>query len=146
MPTAGRLTSALALAILGGYIAYLTVPLFDEGSVPSFWFPLSIGAGIWAGWVVMGKRAGRGYSAAVGNGFTGVAAMVFWILFLLCGFEMLRKSMRRSYDGPIEAVIDVFALMSDYALQFFTADVIVALVVGAIAAAFFSEFYAKRFP
>ncbi len=146
MPTAGRLTAALALAILGAYIAYLTVPLFDEGGVPSFWWPLCIAAGAWSGWVVMGKRAGRGYSAAVGNGFTGVAALVFWVLFLTAGAAMLEKSMRRSYDGPMEAVIDVFQLMWEFVQQFATQDVGVALVVGAIASAFFSEFYAKRFP
>ncbi|MEY1555940.1 TrgA family protein [Yoonia sp. R2331] len=146
MPTAGRLTAALALALLGGYLAYLTSPLFEEGSLPGFWWPLCILAGVWAGWVVMGKRAGRGYSAAVGNGFTGVAAQVFWILFLTAGADMLQKSMRRSYDGPIEAVIDVFQLMWEYAQDLGTQEVGVALVVGAICAAFFSEFYAKRFP
>ncbi len=146
MPTAGRLTAAFALAILGAYLAYLTAPLFDEGGLPGFWWPLCILAGVWAGWVVMGKRAGRGYSAAVGNGFTGVAAQAFWILFLTASADMLQKSMRRSYDGPIEAVIDVFQLMWEYIQDLGTQDVGVALVVGAIAAAFFSEFYAKRFP
>ncbi len=146
MPTAGRLTAALALAVLGAYLAYLTSPLFKEGSLPSYWWPLCILCGVWAGWVVMGKRAGRGYSAAVGNGFTGMAAMVFWILFLLSGVDMLRKSMRRSYDGPVEAVIDVFQITVENAQTFATQPVIVALIVGAIGAAFFSEFYAKRFP
>ena len=146
MPTAGRLTAALALAVLGAYLAYISLPRFDEGAVPGFWWPLCILTGVWAGWVVMGKRAGRGYSAAVGNGFTGMAAMVFWILFLMASAEMLRKSMRRSYDGPVEAVIDVFQLTLANAQQFASAEVGTALVVGAIGAAFFSEFYAQRFP
>lgn len=146
MPTAGRLTAALALAILAGYVAWLTIPLFKEGDVPGYWYALCLGAGVVCGWIVVGGRAGRGYSASVGNGITGVLAWVFWVLFLHSGNEMIGKSMRRLYDGPIEGVIDVFALMADYAQTLVSVDVAVALVVGAICVGFFSEFYAKRFP
>ena len=146
MPTAGRLTAAIALALLGGYLAWLSAPEFDEGAMPSYWYPLCILTGVWAGWVVMGKRAGRGYSAAVGNGITGVVAMVFWILFIHSFVLMIRKSLRRIYDGPIEAVIDVFQLSLELAQELFITDIGVALVAGAVGAAFFSEFYARRFP
>ena len=146
MPTAGRLTAAFALALVGTYLAYLTGPMFPDDNMPDFWWPLCIGAGLWAGWVVMGKRAGRGYSAAVGNGLTGVAAMVFWILFLAAFEDMIRKSLRRIYDGPIEAVIDAFQIMSEMAQDLVSQETIVCLIVGAIFAGFFSEFYAKRFP
>lgn len=145
MPTAARLTSAMALAVLGAYFAYITVPRFTEGSLPGFWYPLCIAAGVWAGWVVMGKRMGNGYSAAVGNGFTGVFAQVFWIFFILAFVDMLQKSMRRSYDGPVEALIDGAQIALEYGGELFSVDLVIALVVGAIAAAFFSEFYAQRF-
>ena len=146
MPTAGRLTAAFALAILGAIFAYQTLPLFKEGAQPGYWYPLCILCGVWAGWVVMGKRMGRGYSAAIGNGLTGVFAQVFWIFFILAGLDMLQKSMRRSYDGPIEAVIDVFQIGLDYAQDLFSVQLVGTLILGAILAAFFSEFYAKRFP
>ena len=145
MPTAGRLIAGVVLAALGAVIAFLTGPLFDEGQEPSYWFPLCILAGLWSGWVVMGKRAGRGYSAAVGNGVTGVLAQVFWILFIVSSVEMVKKSLRRIYDGAVEAAIDVFAIMTELAGTLASWDVVVALVVGAVVAAFVSEFYAKRF-
>lgn len=146
MPTAGRLAGAIALAALGGYIAYLLVPSFDEGTMPSFWFPLCVGAGIWAGWVVIGKRTGRGYSAGVGNGITGTLAMIFWVVFIVAFIEMIRKSMRRSYDGPVEAVVNVFEIMLEYAQQMYTSEVALVLAIGAVVAGLFSEFFGKRFP
>lgn len=146
MPTAGRLAAAIALGALGGYLAFLLFPLFDEGTAPTFLYPLSIGAGIWAGWVVIGKRAGRGYNAAIGNGITGMLAMVFWIMFVMSFADMIKKSMRRSYDGPVEAVVNVFEIMIDYAGTLYTNEVAMVLAGGAIAAGLFSEFFAKRYP
>ena len=146
MPTTGRLTAAIALAALGFYIAYLAVPEFEEGRVPGYWYPLCIGLGAICGWIVIGSRSNRGYSAAVGNGLTGMAALVFWIVFIVSFMDMIQKSLRRSYDGPVEAVIGVFQLSLELAMDLYTNDIGIALVVGGIAAGLFSEFWAKRFP
>ena len=59
MPTAGRLTAAIAFAVIGVYFASLISPLFDEAKEPVWWFPLCILAGVWSGWVVVGSRSGR---------------------------------------------------------------------------------------
>jgi len=146
MPTAGRLAAAIALAVLGGYVAYLIFPLFDEGSAPSYLYPLCVLAGVWSGWVVIGKRAGRGYTSGLGNGITGVLAMVFWISFVMSAMDMISKSMRRSYDGPVEAIVNVFEIMLEYALELYTNEVGMVLAIGAVAAGLFTEFFAKRFP
>ena len=50
--------------------------------------------GIICGWVVMGKRTGRGWTAGVNNGLTGVAALVFRVLFLQDTHEMFGQAMR----------------------------------------------------
>jgi len=146
MPTAGRLVAAITLAILGGYTAFLIFPNFDEGSVPSYLYPLCVGAGIWAGWVVIGKRAGNGYSSGIGNGITGTLAMVFWILFLMSFADMISKSMRRSYDGPVEAVVNVFEIMLEYAQELYTYELVLVLAGGAIVVGLITEFFAKRYP
>lgn len=145
MPTAGRLTAGIVMALVGGYVAYIAGPLFSEGKQPSFWFPLCIATGLWAGWVVVGKRAGRGYRAAIGNGLTGGAALAFWVVFIVSFEEMIRKSMRRAYDGPMEAITDVFEIALEVVRQIGTLDVLVALAVGAILAGLIAEFYSKRF-
>ncbi len=146
MPTAGRLIGALCFAILGLLIAILTVPLFEEGKSPGFWFPLCFLAGVWAGWVVVGPKTGGGFSASVGISLTGVAIQVFWILFLMSGYDMIRKSMRRAYDGPVEAVINIFEIGGTYAIQFATFEVIATVLVGGVVAGLFTEFFSRIYP
>ena len=146
MPTAGRLVAAIALAIVAAYFAFITDPLFSEGETPKYWWPICVLAGVWSGWVVIGKRAGQGYRSGFSSGLTGGAAMVFWILFIVSVEEMIRKSVRRSYDGPMEAAVDIFQIMIDYAQPLATTDVALALIVGSILAGLIAEFFAKRFP
>lgn len=146
MPTGGRLIGAICFGFLGAYIAYIAGPLFEDGRQPNYWFPLCGLAGIWSGWVVVGKRAGRGYSSGVGNGLTGAAAMIFWILFLMSFADMISKSLRRSYDDPVEALVNVFEIASEYAVRFATADVIIALLVGGVVGGLVTEFFGRRFP
>ena len=146
MPTAGRLFAAIAFAVIGAYFAFRIAPLFDEGQEPGFWYPLCVLAGVWSGWVVVGKRAGSGYSAAIGNGLTGIVAQFFWIIFLVSFFDMIQKSMRRSYDGPVEAIVNVFQLGMDYVLEMGSIELgLTALAAGAVGG-LFAEFFALRMP
>ncbi|MEJ6398857.1 TrgA family protein [Yoonia sp. 208BN28-4] len=145
MPTAGRLAGAVAFAVFGWYIATYAAQFFEEGRTPGYWVPLGVVAGIFTGWVVVGKRTGDGYASGLSNGITGTVTILFWMLFLLSFGDMIGKSMRRRYDGPVEAVVDVFALMGEYALRFAQPDLGTIIVVGGIAAGLFAEFFGKRF-
>jgi len=145
MPTAGRLAGAVAFLILGLCLAYLAVGNFDEGTVPGWWFPLAGIAGIWTGWVVVGSRTGHGWAAGLGNGITGVVALVFWIMMIFSFLEMIKKSMRNSYDGPMDALVNVFELMYTNGRQLFDMNILITIVVGGIIAGLFSEFFGKRY-
>ena len=145
MPTAGRLAGAFAFALLGAYLAYLTIPLFEEGRTPSYWWPLTIGAGFWSGWVVVGSRVGRGTSAAIGNGLTGIAAQLFWTLFLMSGVDMIKKAMRKSYDNVLEAIVNIFELGAEHAVNLGSMEVIVTALAGGVLCGFFAEFFGRRF-
>lgn len=105
MPTFGRLIEAICFAALGTYLATITTPPFEEGTVPWFWMPLCVATGLWGGWVVVKKHAGHGVSSGVGNGTTGVVAKVFWIIELYSFYEMIVRSMRKTYDGPLKAIM-----------------------------------------
>ena len=50
-----------------------------------------------------GQTRGRGWTAGINNGLTGVASLVFWALFVQGCYEMFRLAMRNRYDGPFEA-------------------------------------------
>jgi hypothetical protein len=146
MPTAGRLTAAIAFAVIGIYIATLISPLFEQDKEPLWWVPLCLAAGIWSGWVVVGSRAGKGYSAGIGNGITGVLAFAFWVLFLLSFADMIKKSLRQAYEGPVEAVVSVFELMGTYVLAFWSPTLIGLILICGVGGGLFAEYFAKRFP
>jgi len=145
MPTTGRLVGAICFAALGLYLGYLAQPFFEEGRIPTYWWPLCGLAGAWSGWVVVGKRAGRGYSPAIGNGLTGTATLIFWILFIMSFVDMIEKSFRRSYDDPLEALVDVFQLGIEHAVRLGQMDVIVTALVGGVLAGIVTEFFGRRF-
>lgn len=145
MPTAGRLAGAFAFALLGWYLTTAATAYFPEGSIPGYWTVLGVLSGVFAGWVVVGKRTGHGLSAGIGNGITGVITLVFWVIFIVSFVDMIKKSLRKSYDGPVEAVVDVFALAYDYLLQFAQQDLAIIVVVGGVAAGLFAEYFGKRY-
>lgn len=146
MPTAGRLIGAICFGALGAYLGLLAIPYFEDGRVPSFWWPLVALAGVWSGWVVVGKRGGLGYSSAIGNGLTGVATTIFWILFVTAFADMIQKSFRRSYDDPLEAIVNVFELGIEHGIRLAQSDVILAALIGGVVAGLITEFFARRYP
>ncbi len=146
MPTMGRLVAAVLFGALAYYVSTLVIPLFEEGTVPGGFALINTGFGILMGWIVAGKRAGDGYRAAIGYGLTAMAAMVFWVLFAHSFIQMIKLSLRKSYDGPVEAVTDVFNLAIKLGLMAATPEVLTALVVGGIAAGLVTEFFGRRFP
>ena len=82
MPTAARLTAAILFAIVGYFIFTAMVPSFGDDVIPRYLLPLSIGTGLWSGWVLCGPNA-HGVRSGVGTGFTAIVGMVFLIMFIL---------------------------------------------------------------
>ena len=146
MPTAGRLTAAICFAALALGFAYLSTQFFPEARAPWFWFPLNGLVGIGVGWTVVGSRVGRGFSAGLGNGITGTVATLFWVLFFMSFAEMIRKSMRRAYDDPVEAVVGVFEIMGEYAVDFADVNLAIYLAVATIVVGIIVEFIGSRYP
>jgi hypothetical protein len=139
MPTAARLIAALVLAGTAWIASQIIKVYLPEGTNFGWFDYLNTGLGLLCGWIVIGGRQGRGISAAIGNGVTGAAALVFWALLLQSSYEMLRKSMRRHYDGPTEAILDVFELGFEYALHVVNPTAIGPLVIGGILAGVLAE-------
>ncbi|MAC81721.1 MAG: tellurium resistance protein [Rhodobacteraceae bacterium] len=143
MPTAARLVAAICLGILAFVVSGLVMPLMPEGRSVGPWFtPVNVIVGLLSGWIVMGPRAGRGVVWGINNGLTGMAAMVFWGLFVHSTDEMVRLAMRNRYDGPFEAILAIFYVGLDFARMIVTGGVIVTLLAGGVAAGLVTE-YAK---
>lgn len=139
MPTAARLIAALVLAATAWFASQTVKPYLPEGTNFGWFDYLNVALGLVIGWIVIGRRAGRGQSAAVGNGLTAAAVLAFWAIFLQASNEMLRQSLNRRYDGPTEAILDVFEMCLEYGAHLINPDVIGPLLVGGILAGILAE-------
>ena len=144
MPDAARLVAALCLALIAFIVSGQVMPLMPEGTDFGYFTYVNIALGLLCGWIVMGKRAGRGVVAAINNGATGVAALVFWGLFVQGINEMVRLAMRNRYDGPFEAIMAIFEISLEYAMVLLTPGIILVLVVGAVLSGLATDFAKSR--
>lgn len=146
MPTAGRLSGAVIFALLGWYFATVSVPFFPESRPPDWWMSTCTIVGLLLGWRLVGTRAGHGYNPAFGIGLTAGAALGAWLLFILSVVQMIKNSMRLRYDGPMEAVVDTFNLMLEFAIQFQSVQLVLTLLIGGVLCAWITEAFGQRYP
>jgi len=145
MPTAARLTAAIFFTLVGLAFAFQASQYFPEAKEPDYWFYLNGAAGAILGWVVCGTRAGSGYPNGIANGVTTGVGMLFWVYFIMSFHDMIKKSLRKSYDGPVEAVVNVFEIMLDWGKVFFIPELGLLMLAGCVVAGFITEFIGKRF-
>ena len=143
MPTAARLMAAVCLAVVGYIISRMVMPLMPESTDFGYFIPLNICLGLVVGWVVMGRRAGRGTTAAINNGLTGVFVLMLWGVGLQAINEMVRLAMRNRYDGPLEAIVAVFQIGAEFAVMIATGPIGLALLISAVVSGLLTE-YASR--
>ncbi len=144
MPTAAKLLAGIAWAVLAWLASERIKPYFPEGVNLGRFSEVNAVLGLLVGWKMAGPRVGRGWSAAVSNGLTTTLALVVTGVFLQSFVQMVRFSLRRKYDGPVEALVDVFRLMVEYLALMARTDVIVTLVVGGLAAGLAIEWAGRR--
>jgi hypothetical protein len=144
MPTGGKLIGAMIFAALAYFLTDLVKPLLPEGSRLGWFAPLNGLIGFIMGWTILGRRAGKSYRHAFGYGFTTLAATAFWCLFCWAGYEMLGRSMKLYYDGPVEALQEMAQLFVGYAKIAAVQDVVLPAVVGTVFVSWFTEFFARR--
>ena len=139
MPTAARLIAALILAATAWIASQTVKPYLPEGLNFGWFDQVNICWGLVIGWRVIGSRAGRGRSAAIGNGLTGAFVLMFWAILLQAMNEMLRMSLKGRYDGPTDAILDVFEMCWEYLLVLINPDVIGLVLIGGIIAGVTAE-------
>ncbi|WP_109464231.1 TrgA family protein [Albibacillus kandeliae] len=140
MPDAARLVAAFSLALIAFIVSGQVMPLMEEGMDFGYFTPVNMVIGLLCGWVIMGKRAGRGITPAINTGLTAVIVMVLWALFVQGFYEMLRRAVRSRYDNPIDALSAAFRLSADYALTIMVPNILITLLVGALLAGLATEY------
>lgn len=145
MPTAAKLVSALGFALVALWATLAYVPQLPEGADLGYLRQIMLGLGAVIGWWGVGRQVGRGYGAAAGYGLRGAALIVLWALLGFSTYIMLTRSMRRMYQSdPGRALLDVPRIMIDYGRLLMAQEVILALVVGGLAAGLIAEWTARR--
>lgn len=144
MPNAARLVAAVSLALLAFILSRLIMPLMPEGTGFGYFTHVNVFLGCLVGWIVVGKRAGRGTTSGINNGLTGVLALLFWGLFVQGVYEMMRQALRNRYDGPFEALLAIFEIAADYAMILITPAFIATLVIGGVLSGLATEFAWRR--
>lgn len=144
MPTMGRLIGAILYGGLAWYASLLIIPLFPESADLGLFQEVNTFFGLVVGWRIAGPRAGTGYIAAFSYGLTATVAMVVMALFFNSSVVMVEQSMRRRYDGPGEAVTDVFEMFVEHGLLMSTPEIIGTLVIGGMALGLVVEFVGRR--
>jgi hypothetical protein len=139
MPDASRLIAAICLAIIAFLVSQMVVPLMPEGTDFGYFTYVNIAIGALCGWIVMGKRAGRGVVPAINNGLTGVAALLFWGLFVQGTYEMVDLAMRNRYGGPFEALTAIFEIGAEYGLMILVPNIIATVLIGGVLAGLATE-------
>lgn len=146
MPTAGRLAGAVVFALFGWYMAGITIPFFPESNAPDYWLPAAAFVSLIIGWRICGRAAGQGFNSAVASGITCAGTMAFILIFVLAFNQMISNAMRLRYDGPMDAVANVFALMMEFGEYFYDWGLIATLFIGGVVCALITEYFGKRFP
>ncbi len=132
MPTAARLVAALLLAALAVAVSEMVKPLLPDGTDFGYFTWVNAVLGVLCGWLIVGWRVGHGIGVSVGTGLTGMAALVFWAIFIQAGYEMLRISLRGRYGGPVEALEDMLRIAIDHAQLLLTPHIVATLLTGGI--------------
>jgi hypothetical protein len=144
MPTAAKLFAAFALAVVAFFTAEIIKPHMEDGTQFGAFVPISALIGLVCGWRILGPEAGRGWYSSANSGLKSAVILLALALFLFSTYEMLVLAFRRTYDGPMEAVVDIVSIGVDYLSAIFAPDVILALFGGAILAGLLSEWAARR--
>jgi hypothetical protein len=140
MPDAARLVAACGMAIVAFIMSGMIMPLMPDSTDFGYFTLVNMVLGVLAGWVVMGKRAGRGITPGINNGLSGLAVLVIWGLGVQACVEMFRLAMRNRYGDAFEAVTAIFQIAAEYGLIMINAPLIITAVVMSIMVGLATEF------
>lgn len=140
MPDAAKLIAAIFIGSLAYVASLMIMPLMPESTDFGNFIYVNTILGIVAGWMVMGKRAGRGITAAINNGLGGALVLVIWGLFVHSCFQMFDRAMSNWYSNVFDAMAAIFLFMAEYALIIVDPLVMFSLAVGGIVAGLCTEY------
>lgn len=144
MPTAAKLVAAVMFAAVGFLAAQAYVPSLPEGTQIGFLREICAVLGLVIGWFVMGRLVGKGYVEAVGFGIRTSVTLLFWAVLGFSIYEMILRSTKMMYDGPMEALLGVFDLVIYYGKMMGSPEFIGTLLIGGVLGGIAAEWAGRR--
>ena len=144
MPTAAKGAGALCFAVVAWFLADAFIPGMPDAAAAGNMREFGALLGVFVGWLVMGNSVGHKYIDAIGYGWKTVIVLVFFGFLFLGMYEMLKQSTRMVYEGPVEAILDIFTRMYERAKQAVTVKVVITMVIGGGIAGFLTEAVSRR--
>lgn len=144
MPTAAKMAAAIVLGAVAWYASDLIRPLMPEGTDFGWFNYVNLALGLACGWFVIGTRVGRSYLESFSAGLTGMAALIFWALFLQSFNEMLKLALQNRYQGPVEGLVAIFEIGVDFGSKLLDVNLIGTLLIGGIIAGVVAEWASRR--
>lgn len=138
MPTSAKLIAAVVLAVFGYLTAQAVRPLLPEGQPTGYLIPVAVLVPAIVGWRIIGRLIGKGYRLSINVGLYATVAAAFFVVLVFAIAEMLKRSTRLQYDGPMEAVTNLFGIIVEYGWLYFnpgpgTYLVVCAIILGPLA-------------
>lgn len=144
MLTASRVVAGLAFAMVTWFACEFVKFNLPEDSDPGKFSELSAALAFILGWRFAGPHQREGYGRAFSNGLTTAVVITICVAFMHAGIEMIRQSMRMSYDGPMDAVVGMFILAGEYAVIAATPNPIGVMLIGGIFSGILVEWASRR--
>lgn len=139
MPTGAKGMAAVTFAVVGWLTANLYVENMEVETAVGALRELTAVLGGFVGWKVMGNSVGKGYIGAIGSGLKTMIVLVFFALLFACIYQMFRNAVRMVYDGPFDAVVDIFFMMAERSVPLASVGVLTVVVVGGAIAGIMTE-------
>ncbi len=146
MPTAAKLFASFGMALVAFFAAQIFMQHAPEGKQFGYFSIVSAAIGLVCGWRFLGPDAGLGWWPSANAGLKAAVVTLLAALLIFSTEEMLVLAFRKTYDGPMDAIIGVLALSVDFIHQMFVLDMLIILFGGGILAGFLSEWAARRWP
>jgi hypothetical protein len=137
--------AAVIFAITGYLTAQAVRPLLPEGQPTNLLNLFCILIPVVCGWRALGRLVGKSYLISLNSGIYGIAVSIFFTVFAFSGAEMIKRSTRKQYDGPMDAIVNMFGIMVEYAALLLHPSCLIILATGAVAGGVLSEWAHRKF-
>lgn len=146
MPTGTKLVAAVFFFVVAYVAAQQVRAIMPESSDLGLFYEIMGVVGALCGWVVMGRRVGDGIIFSMSAGLLTSVAIIFWGLVIFSTREMLALSLKKKYDGPTEAIVDIFRIAVEHGENLTTApSIAITLGVGGIVGGLVAEWANRRY-